>query len=977
MALNLLRKIVIKEDFSSFTALDSIKVYYNDSSDGVEVTLNDSTITSGDVLLMSSEIIKSDPDVEIDTLWAASDTGYSFTRVITEPGESAGENGEGVKTYFDPKISFPYVSRKTTNYIIYPTEEIPVNDVSIRVKSITEASSASVLDGKVEVVAKGTNTPFEYFNFNPSLYNSAEPTGQSSGLFENLSTGNIKIYVRDSEGFISSVSTFIPVDDSPTLSNYGEKWRLVYDNLTDTFNYRTTILERGYTGSIVDVKGSGNPFSLSQRGEGGTVYEQNIISSNASLSLISTYFDQFKEIANADEKKYVLLRERYNSNTSLYDPVWLGYVLPSSYSDVLYSSPYVVNISANDRLADLKSFEFVYGDNGSDNYVNGTLSHLFILNLCLDKLKLGFNFRVAVNLFETNQDNTNNSPLGQTFVDSSIFRSDDGVPDDCNTVVKSILKVYGATLFSYQGYWYIVRQKEWLNENIDYVDYSRTDLSITDNGSWSPRIPFAPPEDNNRYRWIGGAQSRIFTDIYSKINLTTKRNLLSDSGNLLPEFNERNLLLDSLGNFIGFNGFLLQSTVINDSSYSQSVSNNIWRVSMSASGNSDTFISSTGKIDYGTTDYFQLRILLKVIGSFSTDGSSKFSSYPEYGQLNWILKIGTYFLTQSGEWTTSKVVNQFFVDSFDSDVEFKTDVFFPTDTGTNVSYSLKVFPVDLLDADINIEYGDNLYDEIANIPTIDIGSGRRITTRRRDTPFDVVTVNEMRYYELRSYEGLPAGDIDTRVIPKDFNFTTNRRAWVLVSVTSLPIDGVEYTDSQGVKRTTDWYSMTDFESIELNFRPNGQEEIFEEPSISKSASTNNNVEYDYELDMYDLDNSISNEEKLIFNYLRDENDTPTSEWQESGGAVTKRIQNFVLDWLTLLLKKARAQVSGQIRTDGVELTPINVLYDEDDNQRIYLPIGVTSDDKMQQYSGELIEIGSTDDVTESAFTNGFKQNAVT
>lgn len=977
MALNLIRKIIIKEDFSSFFADDSLKVYWNDSSEAIEVTKNGSTITNGAVLLMSSDIINADPDTEIDTLWASSETGYSFNKVLVPAGDSAGENGQGLKTYFDTKISFPYASKKTTNYIIYPVEDIPTNDVKIKLVAITEASSFSTLDGKVEVSASGTNSPFEFFDYDPSLYNTTQPTGQPIGLFENLSTGNISIYVRDSEGFIDSVSTYVPIDDSPTLSNYGVKWRVTYDNITETDTYRVSILERGYELSIIDAKGADNPFSLSQRGEGGTVYGQNIISSNVSLSLISTYFNQYKSIVDADEKKFVILLEKYNTNTSLYEQDWLGYVSPSSYTDVLYQAPYEVSITANDRLADLKSYDFVYGDNGSDNFINGNLSHLFIINLCLDKLKLGFNFRVAVNLFASGQDDTSNSPLSQTYIDASVFRSDQGDPYNCDEVVTAILKVYGATLFSYQGYWYIVRQKEWLNETIDYVDYSRTDLSIITSGSWSPRIPFAPPEDNDRFVWVGGAQSRIFTDIYSKVNLITKRILSSDSGNLLPEFNDRNILLDPSGNFLGFKGYFLQSTVVNDNSFSQSISNNVWRVSMSSLGNSDTYITSTGKVSYGTTDFFQLQFLFRVIGSFSQDGSSKFSSYPLYGQFNWELQVGSYYLTESGEWSFFRQINQFFVESFDSDISFERDVFFPTDVGNNVHYSLKVYPVDLLDADINIEYGEDLYAEIRNIATIDIGSGRRLVTRTRNTPFDAVTVNEMRYYELISYDGLPVGSVDSRVLPKDYNTDSNSRVWSLAGVSSLPIDGVEWTDSQGIKRTSSWYTMTDFSKIGFNFKADGQSEIEEEPSISKTASTNNNVELPYEVEMYDLDSSIKNEEKLILNYLRNSDDSPTNNWKESGGTVTKRLQDFVLDWLTLLVKKARAQVSGEIRTDGVELTPINVLYDESDNDRIYLPLGVTSDNKMQQYSGELIEIGSTDDINESAFTNGFKQNAVT
>ena len=99
------------------------------------------------------------------------------------------------------------------------------------------------------------------------------------------------------------------------------------------------------------------PFMTTLRGEGKDAYENLLLSSNADISLIAESIDQIIEIAKADDKKYIVSFQKFNGVD--FDIDWFGYVTPSSYQDVLYSAPYTVNISANDRIGDLKGFKFL------------------------------------------------------------------------------------------------------------------------------------------------------------------------------------------------------------------------------------------------------------------------------------------------------------------------------------------------------------------------------------------------------------------------------------------------------------------------------------------------------------------------------------------------------------------------------------------------------------------------------------------
>jgi hypothetical protein len=66
-------------------------------------------------------------------------------------------------------------------------------------------------------------------------------------------------------------------------------------------------------------------------------------------------------------------------------------------------------------------------------------------------------------------------------------------------------------------------------------------------------------------------------------------------------------------------------------------------------------------------------------------------------------------------------------------------------------------------------------------------------------------------------------------------------------------------------------------------------------------------------------------------------------------------------------------ISGTFFTD-VEFTPINVLNDPDDDNRVFYPNGISSDVKMRQYNGEVIELGSDTVISDSAFDTSVNQD---
>ena len=775
----------------------------------------------------------------------------------------------------------------------------------------------------------------------------------------------------------TSITITLEVDEVPDFdNNYKARWELTYDNLTDS-TYKVEVLERGYTGEVETVKGGSMPSGYNQRGQGNDVYELSILSSNVNFNLIAETFDQFKDIALADEKKYVLRNSTSNGVT--YDTTWFGYVTPSSYQDVLYDTPYPVSVSANDRLGDLKGFKFLFGSNNSNNFVRGNLSQLSIINICLKKLFLGFGYRIACNIFAENHTTTDATPLDQTLLNVDTYLNDDATDVAfCDEVIKDILEIYGATLFSWEGYWYIVRQEEWLNETINYVQYN-SNIEFESNGSWNPRIDLKRPNDTNRARLINGQQSRIFTQLYSSVNLTQRLDLISVEGNVLNPIDSSNIIDFDPGN-VGnpnYSGFDLINNGSNLSSQYRDGGSS-WELDLKHDFGSKSYIETTGKIQY--TDVDQLEFESTVNLSTFIVPRIQNTNTPIYAQLKWSLKIADKWVGRSGALSDEEIINIEFVDSFNSDFKIETLIDMSTSSADGGDdYALRVYPVDIEENHLQVSeaFESGFVDQVKPIPTANLEIGTRLTVLNDyDLFVEGNTIRFIRFYEL-AFGSISEDDPNVGINPSDQSSTIPaQRLWAFVSSYYPPfpgketkIDGTIFTTPESGANT-----KTKFKEIKLSYKRSGKDEIEEEFVVNRIGEGENNRELNYEINQFDIP-EINNGQKIIKNFLKYEDLTPTSLWTKTGGDVTKSIQSHLLDWLTRLAKRCRGKVSGNFRTDGVDFTPINILHDPDDNNRLYLPTGVNSNYKLQEYSGELLEIGSGDDLGTSAYSSGFKQNS--
>lgn len=923
----LLGTVLINANFSSFTSGDVIKSFYDPATDLISVTKNDVTITSGEVLLAKRTGLPS-----IGDYWARVNTGYTLV-VANYDGST-----DNVTLSFSETSGFPYFIKAVTITPDAPVEG-EINNISIALVSITNTTNTTTKDGEIVVVASGVNTPFKYSFNRPEIVN-----GQSTGTFSNLPRGSYTIFAVDSLGYSARLIISVSADGE----THGVKWRTGFQDDVGQAG-RIDILERGFVGSLVEVKGNSTPFTHSTRGEARDIVDISIVSSQVDVSLIAEALDQYISIANADDDKYKLII--YKDVASSWVETWRGFINPESFSDTPNGTPYPTNFTATDRVADLSSREFLYNEEyikgGENEFVVGDMSQLGAIKICLDKTKLDQGYRIACNIFDANHDVVTPAtltPLVQTFINTDVYSGDDKV-STCETVLKDILIIYDAMLVSWAGYWYIIRKKELLGTTVNYIEFDK-DLTYVATSSWNPRVDFKGAIESNRYRWVGG-MSRIMSSVFRKVILTIKT-VVNDSG-LISGFQDFTLVQVGAIIVTGRDGNTTTSITSIDSGESLDIQ-------YTNKGLSESFLIWNDNITYSTNDKLIIDLSFN-FNAFVTGVSrgSTFTQKPPYLILRWSLKLGDEYLTTKGEWQSEDPLNQFFVTSFNEDVDFRQEIDLPDGNAATDAATLKIFPINFYDADI-ISSFSTFEQELIDVETVNLDLGaRRVIYYNDKTGYP--NGDFLVYYKLSR-----AGVINTEndsVTPSDYDAVTNDHKWEWITehYTVAVQDRTVGASSRPV------YSNTSFKSINLNFLPNS-EEIPEEVITYNTNDILNKVDYNKEINLFDLTNSFNNDAKIFLNYNKLSNGDPTSVWNESGSTLTKTLQDHLVDWLQRLTKKARMIISGTFFTD-VEFTPINVLNDPSDSNRVFYPNGISSDVKRRQYNGEVIEIGS-DNVPESS-----------
>jgi len=286
------------------------------------------------------------------------------------------------------------------------------------------------------------------------------------------------------------------------MDSYKAKYNILYKEFKSGVDWKTEILERSYSGSASDITGTVPPSIIEYRPENDQDYDW-IRPSVCTVGIFSETVQQFIEFFTSDGRKYKI---KVYKNNVLY---WAGWIIPDTYKEQLWEVNYEVTISATDGILSLKDISWgpsttdiprrsaSYSAYEAPEYINFMKS----LEWCFNKLNL-FELVLwdASNLYEEHFDQ-DDSPLAQTYYQSSKYFDKFGKPGMCYDVLLDILKAQNCQLWQDEGAWHIVpmnaRKGSYLRRKYTF-NYYGIISSIQDTETYDPNVTL---DNDNIHLW--------------------------------------------------------------------------------------------------------------------------------------------------------------------------------------------------------------------------------------------------------------------------------------------------------------------------------------------------------------------------------------------------------------------------------------------------------------------------------------------
>lgn len=185
-----------------------------------------------------------------------------------------------------------------------------------------------------------------------------------------------------------------------------------------------------------------------------------IIASTLSVKLEASIDRDLAEINSSDEKTFKVEME-YLGNI-----IFSGFVLPDNSWRSWVADKWTIDVKAICGLSTLKSIAFAQKNSTGNNLVNffGRMSAIEIISNCLEKTRL--NLPIYVNCQITYV-----GIVGWYNILSSIYLSVERYfqnadePLDCDSVLRSIMQMFGLSIVQEKNAWYIYRSKDLTNPN--------------------------------------------------------------------------------------------------------------------------------------------------------------------------------------------------------------------------------------------------------------------------------------------------------------------------------------------------------------------------------------------------------------------------------------------------------------------------------------------------------------------------------
>jgi len=795
------------------------------------------------------------------------------------------------------------------------------------VPSVVNPTTDVSTDGEITVSAISSGSI--RYSLTDQLYSAMTNT---TGVFTGLTVGTYVVYVRDQYNCSRSISVTLIEDVI-----YSALYRLeYYDSIGN--HSKIEILQKDYSGSVTEVLCGDNPIEITLRGENEGIFTP-IISSVAVVNLVSQTNFQFLDLFTQDDREYKV--KFYKDDGAGYVEKWVGFITPGLYQEQ-YVDPtnYYVSAEATDQLSTLKEIPF---NDASGNTITGDLKLINIISIILAFTDLQLPIRDCISIYEIDQDNdvTTDSPLDQTYIDAESYINGDD-PLSCYDVLSNILLSFGARVFQWEGYWYLI-PIDFFTGTINYRTYDIAGNYVTF-GSFNPLVDIKNSTETDRAMWSQRSQvlevrpavgkSTITYDL-KKVNFGVLNGGFENySFDLEPARTGRDpfRLIEKITAYDGWSLVLNGNTGSLPFKYSSFGNNSPSGASLYSDSNnstygSDAFLQSgESQIVFTSSDW------IRVSFDFFAEGRGLL---PKYLKFKFSFKLEDYYLQGDGSWTT------------DADYEWVEVVLQESDLNNWKTLEIKTTCPDVV-GEVTSSYRWKLMHGAFNVTAWKFTSSanlQALATTTLQTGYITWVILSGAVGQIQRYYRLDASTDSTsdpdRLRPSDYHGTTNKVVWNLID--SREVD----TASYGYARH--------FDNVTVEVLPQGNVAP-EEVVVEIINSTR--IKEVYETTLYNGDivsTDLVNAENIYYNYYKYSDGTPTAWWFRYGVDESEQL-------LALLCKRVIEQhdapkfkLTGILKTD-VFFGFINSFLEES-SSKYFIPMSMSIDDRHNFYSVELQEVG--------------------
>ncbi|MHA7823694.1 hypothetical protein ACVVIH_13105 [Chryseobacterium arthrosphaerae] len=308
-----------------------------------------------------------------------------------------------------------------------------------------------------------------FFEFTPGGVNAPLPkkvvVSISDSSFD-LAVGNYTFDLTFTSGLAQDViiPIYLNVIESEDPGSGGEPprdYKLKYFLENEPYSgqvFRCEIHQDQYKGEPIEIEGR-----CELKYQDKTDHFQPISASSITMTLMANAALSLQDLYSEDEKSYKVYLKR---NDQI---IFIGYLKPDGIFEDYVSDRWELSVDAYDGLSILKNMSFS-GENGAP--FSGKYTAFSIIYNCLKKTGLDLPINVSCRVFYETW-NGNENTLYQMYLNADRYYPGNSDSMDCESVIKSILQLFNATLIQHNGEWFIYRSID-LNELgtlfIRYVD---------------------------------------------------------------------------------------------------------------------------------------------------------------------------------------------------------------------------------------------------------------------------------------------------------------------------------------------------------------------------------------------------------------------------------------------------------------------------------------------------------------------------